>query len=83
MSCSEPPPGHARWSLRLLADQVVELGIVESFSHESVLRTLKNELKPHGYQSWVIPPAQNGEFIARREDVMDTYCLPHHPQISR
>lgn len=41
LSCSEPPPGQARWSLRLLADRVVELGIVESFSHESVRRTLK------------------------------------------
>src|SRR5512143_1093817 len=41
LSCSEPPPGQAQWSLRLLADRVVELGIVESFSHESVRRTLK------------------------------------------
>lgn len=41
LSCSDPPPGQARWSLRLLADRVVELGIVESFSHESVRRTLK------------------------------------------
>jgi transposase len=41
LSCSEPPPGQARWSLRLLAERVVELGIVESFSHESVRRALK------------------------------------------
>lgn len=41
LSCSEPPPGQARWSLRLLADRVVELGIVESFSHESVRRVLE------------------------------------------
>jgi len=41
VSCSEPPPGQARWSLRLLADRVVELGIVPSFSHESVRRILK------------------------------------------
>lgn len=41
VSCSEPPPGQARWSLRLLADRVVELGIVPSFSHESVRRVLK------------------------------------------
>lgn len=41
LSCSEPPPGQARWSLRLLADHVVELGIVEHFSHESVRRVLK------------------------------------------
>jgi transposase len=41
VSCSEPPPGQARWSLRLLADRVVELGIVPSFSYESVRRVLK------------------------------------------
>jgi len=43
LSCSEPPPGQARWSLRLLADRVVELGIVERFSHESVRRVLKKK----------------------------------------
>lgn len=37
----KPPTGFANWSLRLLADQVVELGIVENISHETVRRTLK------------------------------------------
>jgi hypothetical protein len=41
LSCSEPPEGFARWSLRLLADQVVELGYIENISHETVRRTLK------------------------------------------
>lgn len=41
LNCSEPPEGHARWSLRLLADQMVELGYVESVSHETVRRVLK------------------------------------------
>jgi transposase len=41
LGCSEPPPGHARWTLRLLADKVVELEIVASASHETVRRTLK------------------------------------------
>ncbi len=36
-----PPKGYANWSLRLLACQVVELGIVESISHETLRRTLK------------------------------------------
>ena len=36
-----PPPGHAHWSLRLLARRAVELEIVESVSHETVRRTLK------------------------------------------
>jgi hypothetical protein len=41
LSCSEPPEGHARWSLRLLADKMVELEYVDSVSHETVRRVLK------------------------------------------
>jgi len=38
---SPPPAGFANWSLRLLSEQIVELGIAESISHETVRRTLK------------------------------------------
>lgn len=41
VSCSEPPEGRSRWTLELLADQLVELGIVESISAATVCRTLK------------------------------------------
>ncbi len=41
LSCSKPPPGHARWSLRLLADKMVELRYVDSISYETVRRVLK------------------------------------------
>ena len=41
LSCSEAPEGFARWSLRLLADRVVELGYIDSISHEAVRRVLK------------------------------------------
>jgi hypothetical protein len=41
LSCSKPPPGHARWSLRLLADQMVELEYIDSISHETVRSVLK------------------------------------------
>jgi hypothetical protein len=41
LACSEPPEGRVRWSLRLLADRAVELGVVESVSHETVRKTLK------------------------------------------
>lgn len=41
LSCSEPPVGHKRWSLRLLADKVVELEYVDQISHETVRQTLK------------------------------------------
>lgn len=41
LSCGAPPEGRAQWSLRLLADRAVELGYVESLSHETVRRVLK------------------------------------------
>ena len=42
LACSEPPQGRARWSLRLLADKLVELEIVEDdLSYQTVRRTLK------------------------------------------
>jgi transposase len=41
LACSDPPEGHARWSLRLLADRLVELELVESISHDTVDRILK------------------------------------------
>jgi transposase len=41
LACGEPPKGHARWSLRLLADKLVELRYAEDISYETVRRTLK------------------------------------------
>lgn len=41
LSCSDPPEGHAQWSLRLLADKVVELGYIDNVSHETIRRVLK------------------------------------------
>lgn len=41
LACSEAPQGRDRWSLRLLADKAVELGVVQSVSHETVRKTLK------------------------------------------
>lgn len=41
LSCSSPPEGFSRWSLRLLADKAVELNYIENISHEAVRRILK------------------------------------------
>ena len=41
LSCSEPPAGFSRWTLRLLAEKVVELDYIENNSHETVRRVLK------------------------------------------
>jgi len=41
IACSSPPEGYSRWTLRLLADQMVVLGYLESVSYESVRQVLK------------------------------------------
>jgi len=41
LACSERPDSQARWSMRLLADKLVELGVVDSISHETVRQTMK------------------------------------------
>lgn len=41
LACSEAPEGHARWTLRLLADRAVKLGFVDSISHNAVRQVLK------------------------------------------
>lgn len=48
LSCSAPPSGHARWTLRLLADRAVELDLVEALSHETVRRVLKKTNSSRG-----------------------------------
>ncbi len=41
LACSEPPEGRSKWTLRLLADKLVEMEVVDSISHMSVQRLLK------------------------------------------
>ena len=47
LACSTAPPGHARWTLRLLADKAVELGFVEHISHNAVREILKKTASTH------------------------------------
>jgi hypothetical protein len=51
LTCSKAPDGHGQWSLRLLADKVVELGIMESVSHTAIGDCLKKTKLNHGYRS--------------------------------
>lgn len=48
LACGAPPDGHARWSLRLLADELVRLEVVENVSHETVRRALKKTTSSPG-----------------------------------
>lgn len=48
LTCSTPPEGRQRWSLQLLADQMVRLEVVDTLSDETVRRTLKKKTSSHG-----------------------------------
>lgn len=48
LACAQPPAGHARWSLRLLASQLVELDVVDGISPETVRTTLKKTCSNRG-----------------------------------
>lgn len=48
VACSEPPNGQARWSLRLLADKLVELEVVDRLSYQTVRRILKKTTSSRG-----------------------------------
>jgi transposase len=80
LACSSPPLGRRFWTLRLLADRMVELRFVDGLSYETVRRLLrKNELKPWLTERWCIPPEANGEFVWRMEDVLEVYTRPYDP----
>ena len=53
LACSAPPEGRARWTLRLLADKLVELEYLESVSHETVRQSLKQT-------NWLPGASRNG-----------------------
>ena len=48
LMCSQPPQGHSRWTLRLLADRLVELEVVDTISYETVRRSLKKTSSSRG-----------------------------------
>jgi len=62
-ACSNPPQGRARWTLELLADEMVRLTEHDDISRETV-RLAENELKPWRKDMWCIPQV-DGEFVAR------------------
>ncbi|WP_434347280.1 IS630 family transposase [Myxococcus virescens] len=75
-ACSTPPKGRARWTLQLLADELVRLTEREELSRETVRRRLEeSELNPWQQRMWCIPKV-DAEYIARMEDVLELYAEP-------
>ena len=73
-ACAAPPSGQARWTLALLAGEMVRLTSHDSVSTETIRRRLaENKLKPWQKKMWCIPKV-DAEFVARMEDVLDLYA---------
>ena len=60
LACSDPPEGHDHWTLRLLAHQVVELGLVSSLTHETVRLRLKKHPQTLAEAAVVHPQDERG-----------------------
>ena len=60
LACSPAPEGHERWTLRLLASKVVELGLASSMSHEGVRKRLKKTLSSLAEEGMVHPQGERG-----------------------
>ncbi len=81
LACSIPPDGRTRWTLKLLADKLIELHYVETISDQQIFNLLKNnELKPWLKKQWCLPgPPPNARFVAKMEDILAVYCRPYDP----
>jgi transposase len=76
VACSAPPTGRARWTLELLADEMVRLTTHSTISSETIRRRLgEMDIKPWQKKMWCIPKV-DGEFAARMEDVLALYAEP-------
>jgi transposase len=79
-ACSGAPEGRARWTLELLAGEMVRLTGHTDLSRETVRRRLaENALKPWRKEMWCIPQV-DGTYVARMEDVLDLYAEAPDPQ---
>jgi transposase len=79
LACSSPPTGRARWTLELLAGEMVRLTVHQKLSGDTVGRRLAEmDLKPWLQKMWCIPKV-DAEFVARMEDVLDLYAEAPDP----
>src|ERR1700748_2234247 len=79
-ACSSPPAGRKRWTLDLLAGEMVQLTEHDGLSRETGRRRLaEDDLKPWLRKMWCIPQV-DGTYVARMEDVLDLYAEAADPK---
>ena len=75
-----PPAGRKKWTTQLLANKLVERGVVDDVSDETVRRVLKKEdIKPWLRKCWCIPTA-GSEFVWHMEDILSLYSELYDPK---
>lgn len=80
VACSEPPDGRAKWTLDLLAGEMVRLTSHKAVSRDTVRRRLDEmAIKPWQEKMWCVPEI-NAEYVARMEDVLELYAEPPDPR---
>jgi hypothetical protein len=79
LACSKPPKGRVRWTLRLLENKVVELGIVDRASDSTIGRALKKTLSSPIADSSGSFRRRRTAFVAAMEDVLAVYTRPRDP----
>lgn len=80
VACSDPPKGRARWTLQLLAGEMVRLTAHRQISDETIRRRLAEvDLKPWQKKMWCVPKL-DAEYVARMEDVLALYAEPPDPK---
>jgi len=78
-ACSSPPAGRARWTLALLASEVVRLTAQTSVSRSTIGRRLaENDLKPWQEKMWCVPHI-DAPYVACMEDVLELYTTRPRP----
>jgi transposase len=79
-ACSNPPAGRKRWTLDLLAGEMVRLTDHDELSRETIRRRLaEDDLKPWQRKMWCIAQV-DGTYVARMEDVLDLYAEEADPK---
>lgn len=80
LACSDAPEGFGRWTLRLLADKLVELDFVDNISHNTVGEILKkNVVKPQLRREWCLGKL-TPTFLWKMEKILGIYALPYDPK---
>ncbi|HEY6108538.1 MAG TPA: IS630 family transposase, partial [Gemmatimonadales bacterium] len=80
VACSDPPAGRARWTLHLLAGEMIRLTAHTEISDETIRRRLAEvDLKPWQKKMWCVPKL-DAEYVARMEDVLALYAEPPDPK---